>query len=132
MIKNKPLRYLLGILLGGMAGLSFCLSVLPVALQMAGAGEQGFIGLVLSRYAVYSAMIWAVGGLSVARAGFLKAGMIIMGLVGMTTGGLLVGMAIQASGSFLAAGILSGLVYGLVGGMILGRIMTRYYPEEDS
>ncbi len=130
MISKTPLRYLLGTFLGAMAGLSFCLSILPVALELVGAGDQGFLGMVLSRYAVYTAMVWGVGGFSTARAGFLKAGMIIMGLVGVATGGLLVGLAIQASVSFLSAGLLSGLFYGVVGGMVLGRILTPPTAEE--
>ena len=130
MISNTPLRYLLGTFLGAMAGLSFCLSILPVALEMVGAGDQGFLGMVLSRYAIYTALVWGVGGFSTARAGFLKAGMIIMGLVGVATGGLLVGLAIQASVSVLSAGRLSGLFYGVVGGMVLGRILTPPTAEE--
>jgi hypothetical protein len=130
MISKTPLRYLLGTFLGAMAGLSFCLSILPVALELVGAGDQAFLGMVLSRFAVYSALVWGVGGFSTARAGFLKAGMITMGLVGVTTGGLLVGLAIQASVSFLAAGILAGLFYGVVGGMVLGRILTPPVAEE--
>ena len=125
MIRNNPLRYLLGAFLAGLAGLSFCISVLPVALQIAGAGTQDYLGVILSQYAVYAALIWAVGGWSTARAGFLKAGMIIMGLVGVATGLILVAWGITPEPGYLAAGGLSGLVYGLVGGMILGRILEK-------
>lgn len=125
MIKNTPFRYLLGAVLAGMAGLSFCISILPVALQMAGAGDQGYLGAILSQYAVYSALIWVAGGWSVARAGFMKAGMIIMGVVGVADGLVLVAWGIKAEPAFLAAGALSGLVYGLVGGMILGRVLEK-------
>ena len=124
MIKNKLLRYLLGFLLGGLAGLSFCLSILPVALQLVGAGDQTYAVRALTTYAPYSALLWAVGGWSVARAGFLKAGMIIMGVVGLAGGLLLVARGITPDPGFLAAGGLAGLVYGLVGGMILGRILS--------
>lgn len=125
MIKNTPFRYLLGVVLAGLSGLSFCISILPVALQIAGAGTQEYLGVILSQYAVYSGLIWAAGGWSVARAGFLKAGMIIMGLVGIATGLVLVAWGITPDPAYLAAGAASGLVYGLVGGMILGRVLEK-------
>lgn len=129
MIKNKLVRYLLGALLGGLAGLSFCISILPVALQLVGAGDQAYAVAALTEFAPYSALLWAVGGLSVARAGFLKAGMVIMAVVGLSAGLLLVARGIAPQGPFLMAGALSGLVYGLVGGMILGRVLAPTVPD---
>jgi hypothetical protein len=129
MIRNNVLRYLLGIVLAGMAGLSFCLSILPVALEIVGAGSQIQLAAVLSRLAPFSALLWAAGGYAVARAGFLKAGMVIMVVVGVATGLLLVGRGLAADPRWLTAGALAGLVYGLVGGMILGRVLSRVEAE---
>ena len=129
MIKNNLIRHLLGFLLGGLAGLSFCISILPVALELVGAGSQSYLGIILSQYAIHAALIWAVGGWSVARAGFLKAGMVILGVVGLSTGALLVAKGITPDPNYLAAGSLGGLVYGMIGGMILGRILSR--PETE-
>jgi len=131
MIKNNYLRYALGLVLGGLSGLSFSISILPVALEIAGAGSQAYLGTLLSQYAVYSALTWGVGGWATARAGFLKAGILIMAIVGVTTGLLLVGVGITPKLSYLAAGALGGLVYGTVGGMILGRILGRTNPESE-
>lgn len=128
MIQNKYLRYGIGVVLGGMAGLSFCISILPVALEIAGAGTQSYLGVLLSKYAVYSALVWAAGGWATARAGFLKAGMVIMAIVGISTGIFLVAMGLVPQLGFLVAGGLGGLVYGLVGGMLLGRVLSRSQP----
>lgn len=125
MIKKPIFRHLMGIVLGGLAGLSFCISILPVALEIVGAGTQAYLGLILSQYALYSALLWAAGGWSVARAGFMKAGIIIMAIVGVSAGGLLVAKAIMPDPKFLLAGGLAGLVYGLVGGLLLGRVLSR-------
>ena len=125
MIKNTLLRYLLGIVLGGLAGLSFCVSILPIVLEMAGAREQSYTATILSQYALYSAMIWAAGGYAVARAGFMKAALVILPIVGLSSGVLLVFRGIRPDPAFLVAGALGGLVYGLVGGMLLGRALSR-------
>jgi len=125
MIKNNLLRYFIGVVLGGMAGLSFSVSILPVALDIAGAGNQSYLGAILSQYAIYSALIWAVGGWATAKTGFLKAGMLIMAVMGISSGLLLVGVGILPKPEYLAAGGLAGLVYGLVGGMILGRVLGK-------
>ena len=125
MLGNSFLRYTLCTFLAALAGASFCLSVLPVALQIGGAGPQDFAALALQRYLLPAALIWAAGGWATARAGFLKAGMIILALVGAVSGGVLTVLAIAPEPAFLAAGGLGGLVYGLVGGMILGRLGAR-------
>lgn len=129
MIRNNIFRHLLGALLGGLAGLSFCVSILPVALETVGAADQIFLTGVLAPYAMYSAMLWAVGGWATARAGFLKAGVIIMAVVGLSSGALLVVRAITPDPAFLAAGAAGGLVYGLVGGLLLGRVLARPAAE---
>lgn len=129
MIRNSLFRHLLGALLGGLAGLSFCLSILPVALEMGGAGDQVFLTAVLAPYALYSAMLWAVGGWATARAGFLTAGVIIMAVAGLASGALLVVRGIAPDPGFLAAGAAGGLVYGLVGGLLLGRVLARPAAE---
>jgi di/tricarboxylate transporter len=130
MIKKPFIRHLMGLFLGGLAGLSFCISILPVALEITGAGTQAYLGMILSQYALYSALLWAVGGWSVARAGFMKAGVIIMAAVGVSSGGLLVARGIMPDPRYLLAGCLAGLVYGLVGGLLLGRVLSRPGTED--
>ncbi len=123
-MRHPIVRQLICTFLGALAGASFCLSVLPVALQFGGAGHPDYAAMALQRHLAPCALIWAVGGWAVARAGFLKAGMIILAVVGVSTGLVLTGLSIAMVPAYLAAAGLGGLVYGLVGGMILGRIAS--------
>lgn len=131
MIRNPLLRTLAALFLGGAAGVSLCVSVLPMILQLRGAGDASALAFYLSRYLVPSALVWAVGGVSVARVRHLQAAGIIMGLVGVVTGTGLVGLGLAPVLEYLVVGGLTGLIYGYLGGLILGRVLALPVPRED-
>ncbi len=125
MIKNKWIRLTAGTILGGFAGVSLNSSILPVVLTSVGFGDGFFIRWALGDYAAYSGLVWAVGGWSVAKAGFPKAGAIILGLLGIITGALLVAVTFHAQISIIVAGGVTGGVYGAIGGLLLGTILHQ-------
>ena len=131
MMRNKLLRTLLGIVLGGLGGVSLCISVLPTVLQMTGAGDQMALSYHLAPYIVHTALIWAAGGWAVTRSGSPLAGGLTMAVVGLVTGMLLVVLGLDAEAKLLAGGACGGVVYGFLGGLILGRITEAPAPEGE-
>jgi hypothetical protein len=131
MIRNPFLGTLAALFLGGAAGVSLCVSVLPMTLQLRGAGDAGALAFYLSGYVVPSALAWALGGVAVTRVRHLQAAGIIMGLVGVVTGTGLVGLGLAPVLEYLVIGAITGLVYGYLGGLILGRVLALPVPRED-
>jgi len=123
MIQSRTLRSLLAIALAAFAGISLSLSVLPIALQYLGVGDQLFLGQLMSQYALITALIWAMGGWAVSRVAFPLGGAVILAVVGLASGVVLVALALEPQGKLLLWGGLSGLIYGFLGGLILGRIL---------
>ena len=130
MIRKNPLRLFLGILLGGFAGLSLTSSVLPSALSAVGMIDQLFARWALSDYAAHAVLVWAVGGWAVARAGFPRAGALILGLLGVLSGFFLSLAAFGTASAFLLTAAAAGGFYGVVGGVLLGTVLRRSEPEE--
>lgn len=123
MIRNMHIRRLLGILLGGFAGISLCLSILPMVVEMIGAGDQSAVAFRLSPYVFYVALVWAAGGWTITRTAIPLAGAVILAAVGLVTGIMLAYFGLDMGIRLLAAGAFGGLVYGFLGGLILGRVL---------
>lgn len=130
MIRNIHLRRLLGLLLGGFAGISLCLSILPMVIQMIGAGDQTAVAFRLGSYFPYVALIWAAGGWSVTRTAAPLAGALTMAVVGLVSGLMLAYFGLAPEPRLLMAGAFAGLLYGFLGGLILGRILSAPPPAE--
>lgn len=128
-LKRIRLRPVAATLLGGCAGLSLTSSVLPTAMTTVGLLDSFTSRWELGGYAVYSVMVWAVGGWAVQKTGSPKAGALILGLVGVSSGTLLTAFALGTDARFLATGGLAGLLYGVIGGMILASAL-RNPPDE--
>jgi hypothetical protein len=124
MFSRTPIRLGLGAVLGACAGVSLVLSVLPVALPLAGFGDQLFLVRALSGAALPAALVWAVGGVAAARLGRPLPGAVALGLVGLLSAALLSGLVLAFQPALVAAAGAAGLVYGFVGGMILGRVLA--------
>lgn len=124
MIKQRWFRYVLGLVLGGFAGLSLASSVLPAVISSVVVVESFFIRYALGDYAGYAALVWAVGGFMVARTGVPKMAPFILGGVGLVTG-LLLGYVGFGTGSNLV--IICGVAgggYGVIGGLLLGSVLA--------
>ena len=55
MFRKPAIRILVGLVLGALAGVSLCLSVLPLVLQMAGLGDQTALAYYLKRLLPHAA-----------------------------------------------------------------------------
>ena len=131
MISNPILRTIVALFLGGAAGVSLCVSILPMVLQLRGAGDTAGLAFYLSRYMLLTALVWAVGALIVTRVKQLQAAGIIVGVVGVISGAGLVALALAPVLQYLVVGGITGLVYGYLGGLILGRLLAIPVPRED-
>jgi len=125
MLSNRHARNLLGLLLGGCAGLSLTVSILPMVLQMGAAGDQWTLTRLLAPLWPWVTLIWAVGGWSVARMAAPLTGLLILAVVGAVTGGMAVGFGVGLNVGPIAIGTGAGAVYGSLGGLILGRVLSQ-------
>ena len=130
MIRNTHIRRLLGILLGGFAGVSLCVSILPLVMQMIGAGDFTAIAFRLQPYWHQTALVWAAGGWSVTRTAAPLAGSFILGVVGLASGIILAKYGLHSEVRLLFAGAFGGLLYGFLGGLILGRVLSAPPPDK--
>jgi hypothetical protein len=69
MTSNRHLRNLIGLVLGGCAGLSLTVSILPLALYLGGFGSQLALTQAMAPLWPWVVLIWAAGGLSMGRVG---------------------------------------------------------------
>lgn len=128
-LKRIKFRAVGAVLLGGCAGLSLTTSVIPTAMEALGHGDSFATRWELAGYAVYSMMVWAVGGWAAQRTGSGKAGAIILGFVGLASGTLLTATALGTELPLLLAGGGAGMFYGIIGGMLIGSSLRT--PPAD-
>lgn len=133
MTSNRHVRYLLGIVLGGLAGFSFTISVFPYALGLRDARNVHLVLHAVNSMGPWLALVWAVGGWSVARlaarGGTPWMGGVTLGLVGGASGIALAVLRIGAATWPIGMGLLAGVVYGFAGGWILGRVTAA--PDQS-
>lgn len=135
MLRSPLARHLLGIALGAMAGASLSLSVLPMALQLAGYGSHLAIAAYLARSAGFAALVMAAGGWGVARSRHPLQALAVFSLAGLATGLMLAGVSLGREPRLMAAAAGAGWLYGLLGGIVLGRVLApppAGRDEEDS
>ena len=119
-VKRIKLRPVGATLLGAFAGLSITSNVIPSALSFMGVTDSFSARWGLGGYAVYSMMLWAVGGWAVQKTGSKSLGALTLGLVGLVGGLVFTGIGIGTEASTLLYGGGSAMLYGAVGGVIIG------------
>lgn len=124
MLRNRHVRNLLAIVLGGCAGLSFTVSVLPIMLQLGNVGGQLELTRALVPLWPWAALLWAAGGLSAARLGAPVPAAVVLGLVGAVSGILLLVFGPGLAFAPAVFAVVSGGIYGGLGGLILGRVLA--------
>ena len=122
MIHNPRFRLLLAVVLAGLAGMSFTISVLPLTLYQAGVGDEAVLIRLLSGWLLPVMAVWSVGGWGAMRMPRQVAGALVLGLTGAVTGAMLGAMALHPGLRILGVGALTGLVYGFLGGLIIHRV----------
>lgn len=131
MTQNRHVRRLLAVVLGGCAGLSFTVSVLPVALKLGNIGDQLALTRSLAPLWPWAALLWAAGGLTAVRTGAMLPAAVVLAVVGAASGALLVAFGPGVAAGPMAFGVIAGVVYGGLGGLILGRVLAPPPPEES-
>lgn len=107
------------VLLGGFAGLSLTTSILPTAISLLGISDEFSVRLDLAGFAVYSFLVWAVGGWVTQRKASLQGGAVILGLVGLASAAIFAGLAYGIEKELILISAAAGLAYGSIGGMLI-------------
>lgn len=122
-LKRIKLRRVGATLLGSFAGLSLTSNIIPSVLSFAGITDNFSARWALGGYAVYSMMIWGVGGWAVQKTGSMKLGAIILGSVGLVSGLLFTSIGIGTDINALLYGGGAAMLYGAIGGMMIGEAL---------
>lgn len=131
-ILGIKLRPTAATLLGGLAGLSLTTNIIPSAMSFMGISDSFSARWDLGGYAVYSMMVWAVGGWAVQKTGSKKLGAIILGTVGLASGLIFTGIGIGTGMNVLLTGGGAAMLYGAIGGMIIGDALRNpFEPASD-
>lgn len=125
MISKRWLRYILGTVLGGAAGLSLTTTILPLALSVAGLKEEFLVRWDLGGYAAHCVLAFAFSGWLIARFGSSRLGPLLLGGVGLLCGAAL-GLAVYPGELNWTAfmGVAAG-AYGSIGGLLLGLVLQQ-------
>lgn len=107
------------VILGGFAGLSLTTTILPTVISILGVSDDFSARLDLAGFAVYSFLVWAVGGWAAQRTASAQAGAIILGLVGLVSAAIFAGLAYGAEQELILLCAAAGLAYGSIGGMLI-------------
>lgn len=127
MISKNWMRYTLGVILCGAAGLSLTATVLPLILSLIGLKEEFLIRWDLGGYAAHCVIAFAIGGWLIARVGIPKFGPLILGGIGIVCGVALAVVVYDAETNWLLLmGVVAG-AYGTIGGLLLGYVLQK--PE---
>ncbi|MEZ4387011.1 MAG: hypothetical protein R3D98_05450 [Candidatus Krumholzibacteriia bacterium] len=130
MLSRRPVRYLVGLVLGGCAGLSFTLSVVPTALHLGRIAGQLELTRAVAPLWPWTVLLWASGGLTAAHLGAPRPAAVTLACLGLGSGLLLVLFGPGLTGSTAAFGGAAGVIYGGLAGLILGRVLGPR-PAED-
>jgi hypothetical protein len=129
-IKSIRLRSVGAVLLGGCAGLSLNSTILPLVMANLGVLDEFSVRWAVGGYAVYQIMVWAVGGWAARKTANPLLGSVILGFVGLVSGALVTGVAVDAGIKALLAGGAAGLVYGAIGGMLIAYTLGGEKPAD--
>jgi len=126
MISKNWLRYLLGGILGGAAGLSLTATILPWFMSLAGLGEDFLIRWDLGGYAAHCVLAFAFGGWLIAKLVSKPwAGALLLGVVGVASGVILASVVYPGESNTLLIMAVTAGAYGAVGGQLLGHIVKK-------
>lgn len=119
-IMGIKLRRVGATLLGALAGLSLVSNIIPQAMEFTGNMESFSTRWALGGFAVYSMIVWGIGGRAAQKAGDKKLGAVILGSVGLASGMIFSGVGIACDMNTLVTGGCAGMLYGTIGGLIIG------------
>ena len=125
MISKNWLRYLLGVVLGGAAGLSLTATILPLALSVAGLKEDFLVRWDLGGYAAHCVLAFAIGGWLLVRIGKSRLGPLMLGGIGILCGAALGLVVYPGELEWTAFMAVAAGAYGAIGGLLLGLVLQK-------
>lgn len=131
-IMGIQLRAVGAVVLGGFAGLSLTTTILPTAISVLGVTDDFSARIDLAGLAVYSFMLWAVGGWAAQRTASARAGAVILGLVGSLSAAVFTGLTYGAERDLsllLLQCTAAGLAYGSFGGMLIAMALGETHSR---
>lgn len=129
-VMGIKLRSVGATILGGFAGLSLTSTIIPSAMEFTGIMDSFSARWGLGGMAVYSVLLWAIGGRAAQKIGDTKLGAMILGTVGLASGLFFTGYGIGTDVNTLLVGGGSALLYGAIGGMMITEAL-RNPPAAD-
>lgn len=124
-IMGIRLRPVGAVFLGGFAGLSLTSTILPTVISVLGVTDDFSARIDLAGLAVYSFMVWAVGGWAARRVS-PQSGAVVLGLMGSLSAAIFAGLTYGADNELLMLLLLcaaAGLAYGTFGGMLIAMAL---------
>ena len=118
-IMGIRLRPVAAVFLGGFAGLSLTSTILPTVISVLGFTDDFSARLDLAGFAIYSFMVWALGGWLCQRRASAQAGALILGLTGLLSAAIFAALAYGAAQEVLLICAAAGLAYGTFGGLLI-------------
>jgi MFS family permease len=125
MISKTWLRYTLGVILGGCAGLSLTSTILPLVMSLAGMKEEFLVRWDLGGYAAHCVLAFAFGGWLIARVGRIATGPLLLGGVAIACGGLMGVFTYPGEVSWILFMAVAAGAYGTIGGLLLGHVLQK-------
>jgi hypothetical protein len=99
------------------AGLSLTITVLPTVIETLGVNDSFSARIDLPGFAVYSVMLWGVGGWTARKTASTLGGGIILGLVGLISAAVFTQTALLGGAA--------GMIYGIFGGMLIAAALGQ-------
>jgi hypothetical protein len=103
--------------------LSLTTTVLPTVIETMGVNDSFSARIDLAGFAVYSVMLWGVGGWAARKTANTVGGGIILGLVGLISAAVFTHMAYGPGVELLLLGAAAGMIYGIFGGMLIAAAL---------
>jgi hypothetical protein len=128
MLKQGPLRVLVGMVIGFAGGSSLITAIFPFAMGQL-LKSVSFDMVQLFSFAWPVIILWIIGGGLIGWYGGGQTGALIMGLCGAIAGFALTAFALSGSLLLILVGTGVGLVYGAVGGLIIGAAFSNSVDE---
>ena len=118
-------RVLLAAVVSAMGGLAMANSIFPLLLVRLMEEIPLQVLINVRDLGLTLALMWAIGGAMVGWLGGMRAGAIIIGFCGITSGYWLSAIAAQGDTVLIVWGTSIGLLYGIPGGLIMGRVFPK-------
>lgn len=121
----RHLRVMGSFFMGFIAGVGFVGTILSHAIAIILNDTSPFVSISIDRWTVHTGILWGLGAALLTWFGGMKKGLLVLGVIGVSSGAFLAGQASDWDSAYMLVGGLAGLIYGGGGGMLLGKVFDR-------